>query len=86
MLFRSMTGLRPICYTPSANLGGILYQGATPGFPGLDQINLRVSLNAPSGNNQLTIQFPACWGIGPEGITTAPANDTTTNTVTLPVQ
>jgi len=53
---------------------------------GLDQINLQVSANTPSGNNQLTMKFPACWGTGPDGIATAPANDTTTNTVTLPVQ
>lgn len=81
-----LTGLRQTCSASSANLGDILYAGATPGFPGLDQINLRISANAPSGNNQLTMKFPACWGIGPEGIATAPANDTTTNTVTLPVQ
>ena len=81
-----MTGLRSTCYTPpSANLGAILYQGPTPGFPGLDQINLEVSLNASSGNNQLTIKFPVCWG-SPAFITTAPANETATNTVTLPVQ
>jgi uncharacterized protein (TIGR03437 family) len=75
------------CYSPPVvSVGDILYAGITPGFPGLYQINVRVSPNAPSGDNNLNITWLDCWAHFSEISLVIPANDSKSNTVRLPVQ
>lgn len=71
--------------TPTATLGDILYAGVTPGYPGLYQINIRISPSAPSGNDNLTIKWSNCW-VNAGFPYSIPANDSLSNTVILPVQ
>jgi len=74
------------CYSPpTANLGSVLYAGITPGFPGLYQMNILISPSTPSGANPLTITWVNCW-VRFDGTSVVPANDSTSNTVMLPVQ
>ena len=82
------SGPAALLYSPAANLGTILYAGLTPGYPGLYQINLRISPDTPSGSNQLKITWSPGWGTaglyGSPDL--APTNDTTSNSVTIWVQ
>ncbi|MBI2688703.1 MAG: SBBP repeat-containing protein [Acidobacteria bacterium] len=49
------------CYMlPTVNVGAVLYAGLTPGFPGLYQMNVRLSSNIPSGNAQVYITWTNC--------------------------
>lgn len=75
------------CYSPpTVSVGDVLYAGITPGFPGMYQLNVRISPNALPGDNNLFITWVDCWasidGYPPE----MPANDSTSNKVTLPLQ
>jgi uncharacterized protein (TIGR03437 family) len=74
-------------FPPTVNVGDVLYSGSTPGFPGLYQMNVRLSAQLPSGNNSLKITWSDCWmGAGSPFWNPPPANDSVSNAVSLSVQ
>ena len=52
------------CNTVYTNAGTVLYAGLTPGFPGLYQVNIRLSQSLASGVDYIYLQSPACWNSG----------------------
>jgi uncharacterized protein (TIGR03437 family) len=52
------------CNSITTDLGTILYAGLTPGFPGLYQLNIRVSASLQAGVNNFYIQANGCLPLG----------------------
>jgi len=61
-------------------VGVPLYAGLTPGFVGLYQLNVQLPDTLASGNLDLYVYWPQCFGLD------APANFAQSNTVTIPIQ
>jgi uncharacterized protein (TIGR03437 family) len=74
------------CYTPpTVNVGDVLYAGLAPGFPGLYQMNVRLSPDIPSGNAKLYITWTDCEQTNSQArpIIYVPSKS---NSIELPVQ
>ena len=55
------------CDLFSTSLGAVRYQGLTPGFPGLYQLNIQVSPYVPPGLSYFSLYSTYCWlgGLAP---------------------
>jgi uncharacterized protein (TIGR03437 family) len=78
--------VKGFCRTPpTVNLGDVLYAGLTVGFPGLYQMNVRLSPSAPSGTQQLYIAWTDCEQTTSPGFPVKYVQSKS-NSVALPVQ